>query len=196
MNDSKGQTIFLSVIGIATLLVAIIGATFAWFSVNVEGNQNASSILVTTALLGNITFVDGSLIDMSNIRPESSPLAKKEFTINNETENATETLTYQIWLNVRTNTLSEVAGDNLFVHSVALKVGGTTGTGHTVSMSETNVPAVGSHQLGSNGTLNGKESHTYEYTIQFKEANSDQNIAQKKEFVGALEVKTVATTTP
>ena len=32
MTENKGQTIFLSVIGIATLLVAIIGATFAYFT--------------------------------------------------------------------------------------------------------------------------------------------------------------------
>ena len=32
MGENKGQTIFLSVIGIATLLVAIIGATFAYFT--------------------------------------------------------------------------------------------------------------------------------------------------------------------
>ena len=68
MDNNKGQTIFLSVIGIATLLVAIVGATFAWFSISVSGNANASSIIVTTAKLGSVEFTDGNLIEMSNIR--------------------------------------------------------------------------------------------------------------------------------
>lgn len=37
MGENKGQTIFLSVIGIATLLVAIIGATFAYFTTSMGG---------------------------------------------------------------------------------------------------------------------------------------------------------------
>ena len=51
MENSKGQTIFLSVIGVATLLVAIIGATFAWFSVEVSGNESAQSVYVETMKL-------------------------------------------------------------------------------------------------------------------------------------------------
>lgn len=67
MDNNKGQTIFLSVIGIATLLVAIIGATFAWFSVTIQGNDNASSIIVTTATVGSVVFTDGNEINMTNI---------------------------------------------------------------------------------------------------------------------------------
>ncbi len=40
MGENKGQTIFLSVIGIAKLLVAIIGATFAYFTTTM-GNKDA-----------------------------------------------------------------------------------------------------------------------------------------------------------
>ena len=46
MEENKNQMIFLIIIGIATLLVAIVGATFAWltFSVNVEnGIYNAGT---------------------------------------------------------------------------------------------------------------------------------------------------------
>ncbi len=41
MGENRGQTIFLSVIGIATLLVAIIGATFAYFTTQVDSSSVA-----------------------------------------------------------------------------------------------------------------------------------------------------------
>ena len=38
MDDTKGQTIFLTIVGIATLLVAVVGATFAWFSIGTSSD--------------------------------------------------------------------------------------------------------------------------------------------------------------
>ena len=59
MEDAKGQTIFLSVIGVATLLVAIVGATFAWFNISLTGDEETKNIIVTTASLSSITFESG-----------------------------------------------------------------------------------------------------------------------------------------
>ena len=55
MGENKGQTIFLSVIGIATLLVAIIGATFAYFTTTM-GNKDAVTGTVTTATISAVTL--------------------------------------------------------------------------------------------------------------------------------------------
>lgn len=40
MENSKGRGIFLGVVSVATLIVAIIGATFAWFSASVSSGKN------------------------------------------------------------------------------------------------------------------------------------------------------------
>ena len=40
MENSKGRGIFLGVVSVATLIVAIIGATFAWFSASVGTGKN------------------------------------------------------------------------------------------------------------------------------------------------------------
>src|SRR5574344_258427 len=109
MDNNKGQTIFLSVIGVATLLVAIIGATFAWFSVQITGNENASSIIITTATLGNVVFTDGNEITLTDIRPETSPAVTKTFYITNTVSSVTTNFSYQIFLNVTENTLSDAA---------------------------------------------------------------------------------------
>ena len=203
MDNSKGQTIFLSVIGIATLLVAIIGATFAWFSVTVTGNDEASNIIINTAVLGSVEFEDTSAINMSPIRPQTevTEINQKEFTIAQLDAEATETLSYMIYLDVTTNNLSEVANlgteqDQIWFHHSLEGTSNGSGTlvqfGKEYNGTKVAVPGVGTNNvLGTDvtaGTLVGQETHTYTYTIIFEESNTDQNSAQGKSFLGKLRV--------
>lgn len=113
MDNNKGQTIFLSVIGIATLLVAIIGATFAYFSITVTGNEQASSIFVTTATLGQINFVDGTQLKWDDVNLEKGGTDKtesKRFTVENTADTAlTSDVTYNVYMKVTANTISAAA---------------------------------------------------------------------------------------
>lgn len=113
MDNNKGQTIFLSVIGIATLLVAIIGATFAYFSITVTGNEEASSIIVTTATLGQISFADGTQINWDKVNLEKGGADKTEsktFTVANTATTAlTSDVTYDVYMKVTDNTISAAA---------------------------------------------------------------------------------------
>ncbi len=188
MDNNKGQTIFLSVIGIATLLVAIVGATFAWFSISVSGNDKASSVVVTTATLGSVAFTDGAAITMNNIRPETSPQETKTFTVANTDKNATEDVKYKIQLVVDANTLTPVA-EGQFVNTLTGTSSKTEGAGTLVSVAESAVPET-TTDFGQ-GILKGYETHTYTYTIQFKESNKDQNAAQGKAFGAKLQVNLV-----
>lgn len=56
MERNNGQTIFLSVIGIATLLVAIIGATFAYFTTTVYNNGATNDIRINAVKMATLTF--------------------------------------------------------------------------------------------------------------------------------------------
>ena len=58
-SNRKGNTILLTVIAVATLLVAVVGATFAYFTASVSGNESAKSVIVNAATIGTITFADG-----------------------------------------------------------------------------------------------------------------------------------------
>lgn len=185
MDNNKGQTIFLSVIGIATLLVAIVGATFAWFSISVSGNADASSIVVTTAKLGSVEFTDGAAITMNNIRPETSPQEVKTFTVANTETTATETIGYKIGLVIDTNTLTGVA-DGAFTHQLTGESDKGSGAGTLVSVAKEAVPTTS--KLLGNGTLVGYEKHTYTYTIQFAETSKDQNAAQGAKFGAKIQV--------
>lgn len=54
-NENKRNTVLLTVIGIATLLVAIVGATFAYFTAKTTSSGSAASGKVTTADIGGAT---------------------------------------------------------------------------------------------------------------------------------------------
>ena len=181
MDDGKSQSIFLSIIGIATLLVAIIGATFAWFSITVTGNDNPSDIVITSGTLGQVSFVDGTNIDIPNLMPGS--FTTKTFTVSQTDPSATGKISYNIVLNVKSNTLTPNA-NGYFTHS--LKSSGNTNGGTLASFESSIVPEQ-SMVIGS-GVIEGYEVHTYEYTIGLLNANEDQNAAQGKDFSGYLSV--------
>ena len=50
-RENKNNTLLLTVIGIATLLVAVIGATFAYFTAEITGNDATETIMVGAGLL-------------------------------------------------------------------------------------------------------------------------------------------------
>ena len=65
-NGGKNNTILLTVIAIATLLVVVTGATFAYFAAVVRGNENASSIQITASREGTtLTFQGGDAITLT-----------------------------------------------------------------------------------------------------------------------------------
>lgn len=103
----KKNTVLLTVIAVATLLVAVVGATFAYFSASVEGTFTETQL--KAAELG-ITFTGTKEIVNDSIEPGWSDT--KEFTVENTSDydmtfdinwtgtvnnfTATEDLTYSI----------------------------------------------------------------------------------------------------
>lgn len=65
-NNNNGQGIFYAVIGIATLVVTIIGATFAYFSASSGSNENA---IATSSATVKLKFTENPLGLKSNIIP-------------------------------------------------------------------------------------------------------------------------------
>lgn len=58
MENKRGSEIFLGVVGVATLIVAIIGATFAFFSVSVKGDNNVEVESYKYSATLSVTRVD------------------------------------------------------------------------------------------------------------------------------------------
>ena len=73
MENKKGNGIFLGVIGVATLIVAIIGATFAYFSASTNSAEQAISVNSTQLSLG---YSDDTSQLKTNLIPAADEIAK------------------------------------------------------------------------------------------------------------------------
>ena len=194
MENNRGQSIFLSVVGIATLLVAIIGATFAYFSITARGNETASSIHVTTAQVGDVTF-DGTSagIEVTDAYPGWTDT--KTFTVTNSANTKTDSsVVYQIYLCTNTDAETGDASKDLaaaaasrseFVYSLT-----GSGTGVSAAVSNANMPSTdGCGQAIASGTLTGPSAqHTWTFTALLKETGSAQNDLQGKAYHGTIQV--------
>ena len=179
MNDNRGQTIFLSVIGIATLLVAIIGATFAYFTTTMSGNS--ADVQATTGTLGKVSYTADAL-NLTSILPGKTS-EEKNVTVSLGTSDFD--VNYVCNLEVTGNEVIDMFlnGDNIdatandkrlpIVKYATFDTDGTTeltpaGTPQKIKIAE--------------GTLKSGESKTMKYSITFKETGTDQNAQQGMRF--------------
>lgn len=190
MNDNKkGNTVLLTVIAVATLLVAVVGATFAYFTASVAGNDTASSIIVKTAEIGTIVYENGTEVKLENAYPGATT-AEMTFTVAADAK-ATANVNYTVnWANV-TNGFA-VKEDLVYTLKSEITTAGTKGTGTLVPAKTAAVaPSTSATPISiGNGTLTPGETHTYKLQLHFKETGADQNSNQGKEFIGKIEVST------
>ena len=120
----KSTKIKVIIITALTFLVTVLGITYAYFQINVTGNEQASSVTVTAALL-RLEYSDTLVMSGTGIYPGWSQT--KTVSVQNT---GTDTVIYKIlWrelLNEITTPLSEInedltssySSDNNFVSSV------------------------------------------------------------------------------
>ncbi len=177
MEQSNSRKLILSIIGVAALLLAVAGSTYAWFSSIVSGT--GSTMTVTTANLGTITFVDGASISVSNWYPGDS--TTKQFTIVSD-PSATIGVAYTVGFVDVTNTYA-VGTDLVY----SLSGSGNGNGGMLVSASNVTAPTSAGAITGD-GVLGVGETHTYQFTLLFKEMSTNQNSNQGASFAATLEV--------
>lgn len=116
-NGGKNNTILLTVIAIATLLVVVTGATFAYFAAVIRGNETASSISLTAANTGQkLTLGGGEEVKLTNIYPKGTAAGSEWVTKNislssNALEGNTGTSVYTFTMSVDTNTFNFTDGE-------------------------------------------------------------------------------------
>ena len=84
-EDKRG--IFLGIVGILTLIVAIIGASFAYFSLNARSNENAVKVQAATV---QIVYEEGQNIAIDNIIPSTQEIALETVRRAGETRTGTD----------------------------------------------------------------------------------------------------------
>ena len=189
-NIDKRQRLLLIVIAVLSLFFAVVGATFAYFTIVVQGNEEASSIYIKSVKLGQVVFEDGQGINLIDVYP--GEFVTKTFTIRTEGADPDIKIGYSVYLVQTTN---EFATYNIpeFMHEIIDSESIKTSTNpqsQLGTLSLSTVPSPASTAPILTGTLYGNDSHTYTYRIGLLEANADQNRAQGRTFIGILQVDT------
>lgn len=188
MKDNKGTTILLTVIGIATLLVAVVGATFAYFTAGVEDSDTSvdTNITLNSATVGTITFTHSNIIDLCDdtqfpngqtcvIYPGAQET--KTFTVAADSESTTE-VAYDVYLEIIDNTFTTANGLGYKVSASSDKGTTSLAAGATyAAMDTTNSDfdkgakvKIGSGVLGTAGTVD-----TWTLDVKFQDTNAPQD---------------------
>lgn len=204
-NGGKNNTILLTVIAIATLLVVVTGATFAYFAAVVRGNDTASTISITAASTGQtLTLGGGEKVELTNIYPKGTAAGSEWVTKNislssNALEGNTGTSVYAFTMSVDNNGYdwTENAGteneknvpdgtDNIkftFTYddenSSATFADGTTPSGTTLATAVSKQGAV----IGTGTVKNNVENRVvYVLKVYYDNASYNQNNGAQREF--------------
>ena len=169
MTENKGQTIFLSVIGIATLLVAIIGATFAYFTTSMGGTQG--TVKATTAKIGAASFTAQSVSGTAVLPGWTSDAKSVTVTLGPSDYDVKYTCTLDMTTNPLTDLTLTVAGTN-----AQTTVNGKLKPGVTKTV-------IASGTLAKSAT---EQTATMTYTLSFPETGADQNGQQGATIAGTV----------
>lgn len=179
----KKNVVLLTVIAVATLLTAMVGSTFAFFTAQVNGTGNDTEIVEASTATVSATYTDGSAINVSDIAPGWS--GSKEISIENTSSVAIDyTISFATYTNGFASLeykLEDVEGAN------------NDSAGNNIVGKQATFTAMGTDNLtGSNNTLvtghlAAGETHKFKLTIQLKETNEDQTTSDgNKTFTGKL----------
>lgn len=203
-NGGKNNTILLTVIAIATLLVVVTGATFAYFAAVVRGNENASSISITAASEGTeVSFSGGEEVNLTNIYPKGtaagSEWVTKNVTLSSKATNSEGTSVYTFTMSSAVNgfDFTENAGTenekNVPDGTENIKFTFTRDTtpanskGTVTSPTETPDPVTVVSKAGQiigSGTVQNNVANTVTYVLKvyYDNASYNQNNGAQREF--------------
>ena len=193
MSEGKNNTVMLTIIGIATLLIAVVGATFAFFSAQVSGVDNQQEDVIKSATIGT-TFIGGPEVTAANIYPKEEAWGTKVFSITSNSSTGVTT-SYNISLVIDANDSADGVTPNKTFESGALSYtltgteSGASTAGRLASSDGekaiTELSANKSILLGT-ATINGNAGQTvtqaYELKFFFKDTGTDQNANQGAQF--------------
>ena len=185
-KSSKRIKIKLLAITILILLTTILGISYAYFSVQVTGNEEASSITVITAKL-SLIYTDLQIMSGDELYPGWTQT--KTITVEN---NGTVSVNYDIfWREI----LNEVIDDELVISATCTSTHGTCDDIAEMPIG-TYLSETKNVVIQSRIPINPGEKHTYQVTVEFKELGSDQGYNQGKQFYGTLNIGEGAETHP
>ena len=176
---NRSNKVKIIVIALLVFLVAIAGITYAYFSIQIVGNDTASSLRLTSADL-KLVYTDMQILANGEIEPGWSQT--KTITVENQ---GTKTVYYNlIWREL----LNEIINDELTISMTCT----SDRSGNTCPSFEKAIPTKTTEatnvRIKNNISIDAGETHTYTVTITFIETNSLQNYNQGKQVRGTLNI--------
>lgn len=192
MKEGKRNTVLLIVVSIATLLVTVVGATFAFFTAVLSGEESATTVTVLSGSIGTV-IDEGDAIIISNVIPQAESLLTKVITISHTNSiTVPGAFEYSITLDVESNTFATDHLKYTFTHGT-----GTDATGTMIAETDTQTP-IGTSDItfgeGSITTPTGpvgsdtEVSQVYNLDIFFPDTGTNQNASQGQEFTAHIVV--------
>ena len=179
-NEKKIKLIFnkkvISISFLALALFMLLAVSYAYFTANVTGNEDAKKTTITTATMNLVFHGENILETKDNMIPGES--VDLEFSVKNE---GTATAVYNIDIIDVENTFEDKSD---LVYSIVRKE-------DEVIVEEIIAPS-SAGTLASNLTIAPQKTDEFILTIKFKETNDNQNDNQNKKFVGKVQINSVA----
>jgi len=161
-----------------TFLLSILGLTYAYFSIQVTGNEEASSLKVTTARI-SLIYTDVQIVMGEYEQPGWTQT--KTLTVEND---GTDTVAYTIiWRDL----YNELTDGELVISATCSASSGTCAAINETIV-PTRIPEGHNISVKKNISIAPGVTHTYTLTALFKETGSNQNYNQNKEFYGTLNI--------
>lgn len=175
-NGGKSSTILLTVIGIATLLVVVTGATFAFFAAQVKGADTATSVQIKAAADGTAITMEGfDQITLAGIYPQTDAWVKdKEVSISLPgVEGSSTVSSYSFDLVVTSNDFKDGYLTFTFAKkSLSANVSGEAGTATKKAINGTTGVTNIAH---GKVARNAETTVVYNLNVYFDEKNENQN---------------------
>lgn len=200
MSEGKNNTVMLTIIGIATLLIAVVGATFAYFSATVTGSDEEYT--VKSATVGT-EFVSGVQIAAAGIYPKEEAWGTKTFSIKTTSTKGVATK-YKITLVIDDNdttadaTISDGAGNvkrfqaNALSYTLTATEANAATEGTMPTATETKIADPSKDIVFGEATIYGNDkqevTQTYTLSMFFKDTGEDQNANQGAQFKGHIAI--------
>lgn len=211
MENNKQNTALLIVIAVATLLVAVVGATFAYFTAT--GNQGSTSAIEVKSGKMTINFADGSdtaNLTESNFQPSNNVLIDKSFTLTG-TNTATEAggLTMPFTISIKMNngfSSGQLIGWFRRTDTSAKAVTTLAGTANQSIPGLTGTDKYYKHSL-ANGTTTlqlatgyfvagaSNVPITFNFKLTFPDTGENQDTEKGKTFTGTIDISAQAGST-
>lgn len=191
----NGNTVLLTVIGVATLLVALVGATFAYFTATADNTKN-QSVTITAGKATQLTYSTKNQIALTNAKPKDSDTG--EFIVKNG--DANNNYTYDLDLVIVSNTFNNLDGNGqLMLSFSATTAGGTGGAAPTLvnlssptDITQSAYKTAGAKiKLVDDQRIVKNETHTYSSNLEFVEISREQNSNQSKSFAAHVDISDI-----